>query len=253
MIIIIVIISTLLISGFMYLGYRYINSRNVSDLPAHTSKQIIEMNNPLQFKKYNVTNPLQIKTDLEDMNIKNEVQQVYTSDIQATITDKPFVKPKSCKNSQVKRDRMNYDERKKRRLSSQIARIKNARSATSVKVKTKDSDTIMKKQDPSTSKNDEEYEFLLQSIRNRLAVKFNSNDSNVMDNKNIELDKTAAIIGDNAWHCLFDPELQKTVFWCHRTNAIRFSAPNGWVNARRASLEKNAFSSNRIKQNEGFL
>merc|ERR1711988_496235 len=62
MIIIIVIISTLLISGFMYLGYRYINSRNVSDLPAHTSKQIIEMNNPLQFKKYNVTNPLQIKT-----------------------------------------------------------------------------------------------------------------------------------------------------------------------------------------------
>ena len=84
----------------------------------------------------------------------------------------------------------------------------------------------------------ENYEKELSLIRQRLEERFELENLDKDDKRRIDLEKTAAIIGPNAWHCTYDATVKKTVFWCHRTKSIRLSAPKGWVKARRASIEK---------------
>ena len=92
----------------------------------------------------------------------------------------------------------------------------------------------------------EHYELELKTIRDRLAAKYNLDDNNLSAQRQQELDTTAAIIGNYAWHCLFDDETDKTVFWCHRTNSIRLAAPKGWVKARRLSIEKQSLKNSKL-------
>ena len=84
----------------------------------------------------------------------------------------------------------------------------------------------------------ENYERELFLIRQRLEERFELENLDKDDQRRIDLEKKAAIIGPNAWHCTYDTTVKKTVFWCHRTKHIRLSAPKGWVKARRASIEK---------------
>ena len=84
----------------------------------------------------------------------------------------------------------------------------------------------------------ESYEKELILIRQRLEERFELENLDKDDKRRVDLEKTAAIIGPNAWHCTYDATVKKTVFWCHRTKSIRLSAPKGWVKARRASIEK---------------
>jgi hypothetical protein len=92
----------------------------------------------------------------------------------------------------------------------------------------------------------EHSELELKRIRDRLAAKYDLGANNLSAQRQQELDATAAIIGNYAWHCLFDNETDKTVFWCHRTNSIRLAAPKGWVKARRLSIEKQSLKNSKL-------